>query len=73
MDKGSRRVIEGQSDEIKEIQSGTLTRRLLGIINYKDNSETVRATSFFRIYNSGLVRFVKAEEGHPENDREYEN
>ena len=58
---------------INAINAGVNQLRLLGIINYRDGNGILRSTSFSRIYDPGLSRFVKLEENDPEADREFED
>lgn len=59
--------------QIDAIELGTLELRLLGVINYRDDNGTIRATSFARLYDRTLRRFIKVSEDDQEADREYEN
>lgn len=59
--------------QIAAIEAGTLELRMLGIINYIDDNDIMRCTSFARTYNHTLRRFVKVSDGDAEADREFEN
>jgi len=59
--------------EIDAIEVGTSELRLLGIINYRDDNGVIRSTSFARVYNRALSRFINVADDDPEADREFEN
>jgi hypothetical protein len=67
---GGVRLTEAQIDAIELGTSELLT---VGIINYRDDNGVIRSTSFARIYDRPLGRFIKAPEDHPEADREFED
>ncbi len=59
--------------EINAIETGISEWRLLGIVNYTDDNGVMRSTSFMRVYNRAMSRFVKVTEYDPDYDREFEN
>ena len=58
---------------IDAIETGISEWRLLGIINYTDDNGIMRSTSFMRVYNRAMGRFVKVTEYDPDSDRDFEN
>jgi hypothetical protein len=59
--------------EIDAIEIGASVLRLLGIINYRDDNNVLRSTSFSRIYEPTTGRFAKVADTDAEADREFEN
>lgn len=59
--------------QIDAIELGTAEWRMVGIINYRDDNNIVRCTSFARKYKPSLRRFDPLRKKDPEGDREYEN
>jgi hypothetical protein len=59
--------------EIDAIETGVAWLRVLGIVTYADANETKRGTSFARVYDRSLHRFVQVPHDDPESDREYED
>lgn len=60
-------------DQIKSVLYDGVPMKLIGYIHYSDDIGVIRMTSFSRVFNVALGRFVNVAPEDTQSDREYEN